>query len=124
MYLMKSIQDLEGRVFPMADIFPFRSRMQERLKALGYREVTIREDSLLGPAGTRVRGHEFHYSSIVSAEGEVPFLYGLSDRSGNLEREEGYRCDNVLGSYIHLHFGSNPDAAAHLVRFCRQRDLS
>jgi len=120
MVLMKSIQDLEGRVFPMVDIFPFRSRMQQRLRALGYREITTMEDSLLGPAGTHVRGHEFHYSSIASTEGEVPTLYGLSDRSGALERTEGYRCNNVLGSYIHLHFGSNPWAAAHFVRFCRE----
>ena len=122
MVLMKSIQDPEGRVFPMADLFPFRSRMQDRLKALGYRQVETMEVSLLGPAGTRVRGHEFHYSSIVSAEGEVPTLYSLEDRSGSLERTEGYRFNNVLGSYIHLHFGSNPDAASHFVDFCRSPD--
>ncbi len=123
MVLMKSIQDLEGRVYPMADIFPFRSRMQDRLKALGYRVVQTRADSLLGPRGTRIRGHEFHYSSIVNvSEDEVPTLYRLEDRSGGLERMEGYRCHNVIGSYIHIHFGSNPDAAEHLVRFCRRRD--
>ena len=121
MVLMKSIQDLEGRVYPMADIFPFRARMQDRLKALGYREVQTRADSLLGPSGTRIRGHEFHYSSIVSTpEDEVPTLYGLQDRSGSLERTEGYRACNALGSYVHLHFGSNPEVASHCVDFCRR----
>ena len=32
---------------------------------------------------------------------------------------EGYGANNVLASYVHLHFGSNPEVARHLVANCR-----
>jgi cobyrinic acid a,c-diamide synthase len=37
----------------------------------------------------------------------------------NAERAEGYLADNALMSYVHLHFGSNPEIAAWFVSRCR-----
>jgi hypothetical protein len=37
--------------------------------------------------------------------------------------DEGYFCDNVLASYVHLHFGSNPEFAYSLVACCRRVDV-
>ena len=119
MYLAREIRDREGRTHPMAGVFPFPVRMLPRLKALGYREVTLTAASLLGPAGTRVRGHEFHYSEIVGEPDGVPRLYRLTPRRGGEAALEGFGCRNVLASYVHLHFGSNPEAARHLVAGCR-----
>jgi cobyrinic acid a,c-diamide synthase len=48
----------------------------------------------------------------------LPHLYRLSGRAGVEKTEEGYCLGNVLASYVHLHFGSNPDAARHLVSRC------
>ena len=87
MYLSREILDLEGRAHAMAGIFPFTVRMLPRLKALGYREVTLAAASLLGPAGTTARGHEFHYSEIVGDPGNVPRLYRLTPRRGGAGRE-------------------------------------
>ena len=36
---------------------------------------------------------------------------------------EGYTCNNVLASYVHLHFASCPEAARALVERCRQVDI-
>ncbi|OGR31170.1 MAG: cobyrinic acid a,c-diamide synthase [Desulfobacca sp. RBG_16_60_12] len=119
MYLAREIRDLEGRVHPMAGVFPFSVRMLPRLKALGYREVTLTADSLLGPEGTTARGHEFHYSEIVSEPDGVPRLYRLTPRRGGAAVNEGYGEHHVLASYVHLHFGSNPEVARHLVETCR-----
>ena len=61
--------------------------MDHRLKSLGYREVeTLAEESILGPGGTRVRGHEFHYSHMQDVAADQPSIYRLRDRkavSGN-----------------------------------------
>ena len=119
MYLAREILDLEGRAHPMAGVFPFTVRMLPRLKALGYREVTLAADSLLGPAGTTARGHEFHYSEIVGEPIGVPRLYRLTPRRGGAAVNEGYSANHVLASYVHLHFGSNPEVARHLVANCR-----
>ena len=74
---------------------------------------------LLGLAGTTARGHEFHYSEIVGEPDGVPRLYRLTPRRGGAAVSEGYSKKNVLASYVHLHFGSNPEVARHLVASCR-----
>jgi cobyrinic acid a,c-diamide synthase len=48
----------------------------------------------------------------------VDTCYRLSRRGGEELGVEGYRAGNVLGSYIHLHFGSNPQLAENFVNFC------
>ena len=119
LYLAREIRDLEGCSHPMAGVFPFTVRMLPRLKSLGYREVTLAADTLLGPAGTTARGHEFHYSEIVGEPEGVPRLYRLTPRRGGAAVSEGYSANRVLASYVHLHFGSNPEVARHLVASCR-----
>jgi cobyrinic acid a,c-diamide synthase len=104
----------------MAGVFALSASMEKRLSSLGYREVVTQRQSVLGPVGTHVRGHEFHYSRI--AEDRSPAqegIYQVSSRRGSGEETEGYWKQRTLGSYIHLHWGSNPDAAANLVDACR-----
>jgi len=120
MYLAREIRDLSGRPHPMAGVFPFTVQMLPRLKALGYREVTLAAAGLLGPAGTRLKGHEFHYSEMVGEPVGVSRIYRLTSRKGGETVAEGYTFQNVLASYVHLHFGSNPDAAKNLVASCRR----
>ncbi|WP_305041344.1 cobyrinate a,c-diamide synthase [Geoalkalibacter sp.] len=115
--LMLLGESIDGQA--MAGVFPARATLLKRRKALGYREVTLTADGLLGPAGTRLRGHEFHYSEMAMPP-EVARTYRLTRRDGELLPDEGYRRGNVLGSYVHLHFGSHPAAAAHFVNFCRK----
>jgi cobyrinic acid a,c-diamide synthase len=103
----------------LAGLFPTRARMLTRRKAIGYREVTFITATPLGPAGTVARGHEFHYSELAMPE-DVPRSYRVVDRAGRPCPREGYLCGNVLGSYIHLHFASNPQLAEHFVSSCRQ----
>jgi cobyrinic acid a,c-diamide synthase len=120
MYLAKEIRDLEGQAHPMAGVFPFTVRMLPRLKALGYREVTLAAAGLLGPAGTKARGHEFHYSEMVGEPVGVPCIYRLTSRKGGEAVAEGYCGHNVLASYVHLHFGSNTEVARNLVASCQR----
>ena len=118
MYLMEALTDLDGRAFPMAGVFPLRAVMGQRFAALGYREVATRADTLLGPAGTVVRGHEFHYSRLLDAPAGVPTVYGLTGRTGVIDAPEGFVAGRTLGSYVHLHFAGNPDVAAHFAAAC------
>lgn len=115
MYLSRSIRDFEGRLFEMAGVFPFETEMVRGRAHLGYREVLLKADCLLGAAGERVRGHEFHDSEISGGHGAVDRVYGVKNGEGGDLAAEGYQCGNVLGSYIHTHFGSNRSTAAHFV---------
>jgi len=42
-------------------------------------------------------------------------MYRLDDG-----RPEGFCLNNTLAGYMHLHLGSTPEAAAHLVELCRR----
>ncbi len=117
MYLMAALTDARGQTFPMAGVFPCAAVMGPRFAALGYREAVTLAPSLLGPAGTTARGHEFHYSRLAAPPcgPDIRTIYALSGRSGRLDAPEGYSLGNVLCSYVHLHFGSNPDLAPAFV---------
>jgi cobyrinic acid a,c-diamide synthase len=120
MYLGDAIFDLDGKVYPMTGCLPFSTRMLPRLKRLGYREVTLIDDTLIGSKGTVVRGHEFHYSEIIDDLTTATTRYGVKDRNGKGYSTEGYQMNRTLGSYIHLHWGSCLKAAEAFAATCRQ----
>ncbi len=109
----RSLRDLSGREFPMWDLIPARVAMQERFAALGY--VTARGDreTLLGPEGTEVRGHEFHYSTFEPL-GPIPYATRLF-RPDREPRPDGIQVGGLLAGYAHLHFGSNAVAVGSLL---------
>jgi cobyrinic acid a,c-diamide synthase len=93
-----------------------------RFAALGYREVVTTHPSFLGPDWTMLRGHEFHYSSPTTADPAAHPLYRVRDRRGWTDQAEGFLKGSTLGSYIHLHLASNPEAATAFVEACRKEE--
>ncbi len=118
MYLSQGLTTLTGQRLALAGVLPLEVRMLPRLKALGYREIIVTAPGLLGPVGTRARGHEFHYSEIVSGTEVLATSYELAGRGGSGAGREGYCRYRTLASYVHLHFGSNPLLARHFVDYC------
>jgi len=118
MYLCKEIRDRDGNQYTMTGCFPFSTKMFPQLKALGYREVALTADSIIGKAGQRIRGHEFHYSELEILAPGIKTIYQISDRTGLNKPPDGYLVHRTLGSYNHLHFGSQPKAARKLVDTC------
>jgi cobyrinic acid a,c-diamide synthase len=118
MYLADGIRTLDGNAWPMAGLIPGVAVMSPRLQALGYVEVETRAPSMLGPAGTRFRGHQFRYSILEHGLGlELPHLYKVRPKWG-AEFGEGYGRANLGASYVHAHWASNPSIAEALVRAC------
>lgn len=114
MYLAQTLTTVDGTSFPMSRVLPFSVQMTKELQRFGYVTVTFLEDCLLGPRGSTVRGHSFHCSRILAQERiENAYLadYSLSGQSV----AEGFRHNNVLASYIHLHFRANPSLARNFV---------
>lgn len=114
MYLGNSIEDEEAHEFPMARILPCRSTINGTRLTLGYRQVEALDDSPLMKRGESVRGHEFHLSALKETP-DVQAVYRVLDQDG---RHEGFRVNNVLASYIHLHLGSKRNLARDFVNFC------
>jgi cobyrinic acid a,c-diamide synthase len=119
MYLTRSIE-VESQEYPMVGLYPFKTRMLSRRKALGYREVVLGKDSLLGPKGLKARGHEFHYSELINGSVEIAGLYQVSNREGMEVGADGFMVYNTLAGYIHFHFGSNLEMARNFVESCKE----
>jgi cobyrinic acid a,c-diamide synthase len=118
MYLAEGIRTLDGTTWPMVGLIPGVAVMAPRLHALGYVEVETRAPSILGPTGTRFRGHQFRYSTLENGDAEPPpRLYTVRPKWG-AEFEEGYTRANFVASYVHAHWASNPSIAEALVRAC------
>ena len=120
MYMVDEIGTLEGMRWPMVSIISGIAVMSERLQALGYVEVETRADSILGPAGTRFRGHQFRHSTLEVANGSdrIDQIYNVAPRWGGAPFAEGYRVGSVLASYVHAHWASNPAIAEALIGAC------
>ncbi|MFD8513113.1 cobyrinate a,c-diamide synthase [Streptomyces antimycoticus] len=108
LYLARS---LDGE--PMCGVLTAEARMSERL-TLGYREAVAISDTALAAAGTRVRGHEFHRTTIVPGAGAEP-AWGLVHPE---RRTEGFAQGNVHASYLHVHWASVPGAASRFADRC------
>jgi cobyrinic acid a,c-diamide synthase len=118
MYLSAAIVTAAGERFPMVGLFDAEARMARERKALGYVELETTRATLLGPAGTRLRGHQFRYSEL---DGPLPeaSAYRARLRRGGASFDEGYVTHNVLASYVHLHWGATPAVARAFVESCR-----
>jgi cobyrinic acid a,c-diamide synthase len=123
MYLSSGITTLERQHFPMAGVIPAQTIMHERLQALGYVEVETEADSIIGPAGLRFRGHQFRYSELKPLA-DLDRAYRMARHYDGRVMPEGYRLKNVLASYVHAHWASNPTIAQHLVEVCARNAAS
>jgi len=81
--------------------------------------VQLARRTIIGERGAVVRGHEFHYSELAAAPSTAESVYRIAGRDGGHMTMEGHVLRRTLGSYIHLHFGSAPQAAETLVASCR-----
>ena len=112
MYLTETLQDFDGKTYPMAGIIPGHSAMQKKLQTVGYVQATLRQKSVIGPAGTVLRGHEFHFSTFEPNECvDFPWGFGFERNRDGSTYLGGYCRDNVLASYLHMNFLGNRVAA-------------
>src|SRR4029077_365308 len=65
MVLGEALTDARGAMHRMAGLLPLHTSFAAPRRHLGYRAVTLLSGGPFGVAGTRFRGHEFHYASIV-----------------------------------------------------------
>jgi cobyrinic acid a,c-diamide synthase len=103
--LLYLARELDG--LPMCGVLDATARMTPSL-TLGYRDAVAAGSSVLTPAGTAVRGHEFHRTTVVPGNPPAPaWTFG--------GRKEGFVQGGVHASYLHLHWAGYPGLARRLV---------
>lgn len=119
MYLASSITGFAGNEYPAAGLLPGRCRMEKKRAALGYVTALSLCDSILCAAGTSLRGHEFHYSTLELHQ-HSNSAYRLTRWGEEQAGEDGIVTGNILASYVHLHFAGCPDVAARFIDSCER----
>jgi cobyrinic acid a,c-diamide synthase len=100
MVLGTALTDAEGASHAMTGLLGLETSFARRRLHLGYRLAELAAPMPGYRAGTRLRGHEFHYSTIVSQPDEP--LAVVRDATGAMIAETGSRRGSVTGTFFHL----------------------
>ena len=115
MYLCEELITMDGRTHQMAGVIPGKVKMQNKLAALGYREITALNGNFLLKEGQTAKGHEFHYSTFHTEAG-IPAAYETKGMRGMAR--EGYLTKNLAAGYTHIHFASQPALVENWIERC------
>ncbi|NVK62812.1 MAG: cobyrinate a,c-diamide synthase [Rhodobacteraceae bacterium] len=100
MALGEALIDKDGTRHAMAGLLGLVTSYETRRFHLGYRRAVL-DAALPGHApGTALRGHEFHYSTILE-QPDAP-LARVADADGNPVPETGSHRGHVTGTFFHL----------------------
>ncbi len=116
MYLGRELI-LDGKSFPMAGVLPLVFDFYKRPQGHGYTLVTVEGKNPYFPIGTKIKGHEFHYSRVKKWSGDgVDFVFRMQRGAGIDQDKDGILYKNVLATYTHIHALGTPQWAPALVR--------
>jgi cobyrinic acid a,c-diamide synthase len=100
MVLGTALTDAEGVSHAMTGLLGLQTSFARRRMHLGYRLAELAAPIPGHQAGARLRGHEFHYSTIL-AQPDTP-LAVVRDATGAMIAETGSRRGSVTGTFFHL----------------------
>lgn len=118
MYLSRGLKDHNGRYWPLAGVIPALCHMGKRLAGMGYRQARALRPTLYTRPGEVVSGHEFHYSHLKPLQTFFPWAYSWPGTASSIF--DGYAFNNILASYLHLHWVGNTKLAQRFVEACRR----
>ncbi|MGV1013685.1 MAG: cobyrinate a,c-diamide synthase [Methyloceanibacter sp.] len=100
MVLGQALEDGDGVSHAMTGLLGHATSFAKRKLHLGYRQARLLADGPLGQAGTLLRGHEFHYASLITP-GDDELLIELTDGKGEALGQAGGRRGQVTGTFFH-----------------------
>jgi cobyrinic acid a,c-diamide synthase len=98
MVLGRYLIDAKGKSHAMAALLPHGTSFATRKLSLGYR--VLKHTGAL-PFPPRLRGHEFHYSTLAE-QVRGDHLFTMQDASGASLGTSGLRNGRIMGSYAHI----------------------
>ena len=118
MYLLDAVEQVA-----MCGVLAGDAERKPRLVRFGYIEAETRRDSVLGPAGTVLRGHEFHRYDCDFNGADCTLTKPAAGRgraaTGARSYEGIYLTNSLAAGFPHFYYWSNPAALAHFLDRCR-----
>ena len=104
MVLGEALINASGVSHPMLNLLPVITSFEKKKIHLSYRKITTLTHSPFGKKGTVLKGHEFHYASIVSQHRtpDTQDFFNIEDALGGKQEIAGLKKGSVYGSYMHL----------------------
>ena len=124
MYLCRRMH-WQGEWYEMTGVIPADVEMCASPQGHGYVEVEAVGDNPFFPAGTLLKGHEFHHSRLLWFK-PLDLTYRVRRGHGINGRGDGVTYKNLFASYTHLHAAAAPgwaDAFTSLLRKRREHGL-
>ena len=118
-YLCRSIF-YKHKTFPLSGVFPIDLEMHAKPQGHGYMEVRVDQENPFFPRETKIRGHEFHYSSLIGDTSGIETIYTVLRGIGSFKRRDGLTFRNVLASYLHIHAAGLPQWAENFVNLTKK----
>ena len=103
LYLGQSLEDADGKSWPMAGVLPGDGVKAGRLVRFGYAEMTAKADSMLFHAGETLPIHEFHHWD--STANGTAFTARKSEK---MQWECGFATENFYAGFPHLYWAGTP----------------
>ncbi len=100
MALGEGLIDAGGTRHRMAGLLGLVTSYEKRRMNLGYREAVLNVPMAGLPAGRRLAGHEFHYSTVIT-QPDAP-LAQVHDATGAAVIETGSHRGTVTGTFFHM----------------------
>jgi len=100
MVLGAGIEDAHGNRHVMAGLLSHSTSFARRRLSLGYRVARPLAPGPMGGPDDEVRGHEFHYSTMLEPGSDAPLCELLDSRGDSLGKAGGRR-GHVSGTYFH-----------------------
>jgi cobyrinic acid a,c-diamide synthase len=100
MVLGEEIIDADGKEWKMSGLLPLTTSFAKRKLNLGYRAVRLALDCPIGKKNELVRGHEFHYATVLK-QGEAQSIGEVADANGTALGSAGMKLGNVTGTFFH-----------------------
>lgn len=113
MYLSRELR-VDGQAYSMAGVLDVSVEQTGRPQGHGYVEAQVDLSNPFFPVGTRLRGHEFHYSRLVEPVSMQSALR-LDRGTGIGGGRDAFVVGSTWASYVHLHASGTPAWATGLV---------
>ena len=118
MYLGESLI-FDNVTYPMVGVFPVVFGFSKRPEGHGYTVFEVERPNPYFKPGIQIRGHEFHYSSVLSWRGKKEELCFRMTRGGGFAgKRDGLCYKNTLATYSHIHALGTPSWANAMVEAC------
>ena len=110
---------VDGVSRPMAGVLDLVVEHKAMPQGHGYVEAEVDRPNPFFAPGTRLRGHEFHYSRVVSGNDSGATTLRLDRGRGVGSGRDGLVKDRVWASYLHLHALGAPAWATSFAALAR-----